>query len=647
MITGKRFSSFISTISMVFIISMPQYVLASDDDSERGSCHEGDQSSNQCPIANPSLGLTPWVGQAYRKGVVATANPYASEVGAQILEKGGNAIDAAVAIAYSLNVVEPQTSGIGGGGFMMIYLAKSHETFVVDTREKAPAGATPGMFSGLTFAVASSSGIAAGVPGMVKGTALAVDKWGKLDLKDDIKPAIKLADEGFAATPRYVSQPLCTAATSRARVYPETTEFFCPHGATIPVGTIITNKPLAETLRAIAKDGPDAFYSGKIAQGIVDGQLRMAPGGKPGTMTLADLANYNVVIRKPVSSTYRGYTIKSTGSPSSGGLTLLQMLKMVERFPIGNQNAGLGFGTTSTLNIMAGAMRTAYADRAVWMGDSDFSYVPTNGLLNDVYLQLRGALIQGNLRIAPNPVSGNPIPYDVPTSTIGSDAQMVESFSGPGGSTSHIVVVDKWGNIVTYTTTIESNYGSGMFAGNYRPDGTFHSYGFLLNNELTDFNFTPSINPLTGQPATNDVAPGKRPRSSMAPTMIFNPDGEPIYALGSPGGSTIINSVFNMILNLIDHKMAIQDAINAPRMSINSTGSVVSIDTGNPFAPTPFPAASLLGLTGLGYTVTAPADIGSVQLIMIDPDTHKQYGGADLRREGTVIGLPRSCNKKP
>ena len=478
-------------------------------------------------------------GDAYRKGVVATANPYAAEAGAEILKRGGNAVDAAVAIAYALNVVEPQSAGIGGGGFMMIHLAKGNRTFTIDSRERAPANATNDMFTGMSFGAASTSGVSVGVPGMVDGTAMAVKKWGRLPLHKVLGPAIRLADDGFAATPRFVASPNCASATSRATVYPETAAYFCPGGAPIAVGTIVTNKPLAETFRAIARHGPKAFYSGEIAHGIIEGQKRQSsPAGKPGTMTLADLAAYQADKRDPVVGTYRGYTIKGMNSPSSGGLTVIQMLKMVERFPIGDASAGFGFGSPATLNVMASAMRIAFADRAVWMGDADFSYVPAKGLLNRTYTDMRGAAIQSDLRITPNPVAGDPQPYDMARATTATRLALVESFSGPGGSTTHFSVVDKWGNMVSYTNTIESGYGAGMFAGYYPPGcgdiSCFKSFGFLLNNELTDFNFTPSTNPFTGQPMTNDVAPGKRPRSSMAPSMIFDKKGRPIVAYGSP-----------------------------------------------------------------------------------------------------------------
>lgn len=581
----------------------------------------------------------------FRQGVAAVANPYAAEAGARILERGGNAIDAAVAIAYALNVVEPQSAGIGGGGFMMIHLAGSGQTFAIDSREKAPAGATPAMFQGKPFGNASTSGLSVGVPGMVRGTALAVERWGRLPLAASIAPAIDLAGNGFAATPRYV----LASCSARARNYPESEAYFCPGGTSrVQVGETVTNEPLAETLRSIARDGPDAFYRGEIAIGILEGQKRVRAGldsSYAGSMTLDDLAAYTADLRAPVVGSYRGYTIKAMSPPSSGGLTVLQMLGMLERFPIGDASQGFGFGSTRTLNVMAEAMRLAFADRALWMGDTDFVDLPTSGLIDPRYVALRSGLIDPDARMT-TAVADDPRPFD--TGPIGGRLDPSEVFAGPGGSTTHFSVVDKWGNMVSYTNTIESSHGAGMFAG-YYPAGCaaiscFRSFGFLLNNELTDFNFTPAANadPMAFNPGANDVAPGKRPRSSMVPAMIFDGSGRPIVAYGSPGGSTIINSVFNVTLNLIDHGMSIQDAIDAPRLSVTAANGGISIDNGAPGSRFDgFPAASLQGLRDLGHTVGNPSDIGSVQAVVVDAKTGKQYGAADARREGTVIGLPR------
>ena len=586
------------------------------------------------PTAN---GAPPsWAEKAFRQGVVAVANPYGAEAGAQILEAGGNAIDAAVAIAYALNVVEPQSAGIGGGGFMMIHIADTGETVIIDSREKAPAGATRDMFVGVSNA--STQGIAVGVPGMVRGTAMALERYGSKSLGDVMAPAIKLAEDGFAATPRYVS----ASCSSRARNYPETEAYFCPGGTPrVNVGEIVTNPDLAETFKIICSQGPDAFYIGDIAKGIIEGQKRYRTGGKPGTMTETDLEDYEPAIRVPVEASYRGYIIKSMPSPSSGGLTILQMLKMLERFTIGDASKGFGFGETNTLHVMIEAMRLAYADRAIWMGDADFAYVPAKGLLNPNYVALRGANIKLNSRITPNPTAGDPRPYDVAALSPSTMLAVADPVTGPGETTTHFSVVDKKGNFVSYTNTIESSHGIGVFAGYTDSSGQFKNFGFLLNNELTDFNTTPSINPYTGTFGTNDVEPGKRPRSSMAPSMIFDPKGNPIVAFGSPGGATIINSVFQVTMNLIDHGMSIQDAINAPRISVTAASGGTSMEPG-------FSQETIDDLLALGHSISVAttADIGSIQAVLVDLQTGKQYGGADSRREGTVIGLPRPQGKK-
>jgi gamma-glutamyltranspeptidase/glutathione hydrolase len=586
----------------------------------------------------PGQGNSPsWAGKAFRQGVVTAANPYGAEAGAQILEAGGNAIDAAVAIAYALNVVEPQSAGVGGGGFMLIHLAKSKRTFAIDTREKAPAGATRTMFVGVPSV--TLQGVAVGVPGMVRGTAHAVEQYGKLSLAKVIAPAIKLADDGFAATPRYSA----ASCNSRAQNSPEAAAYFCPGGVPPAVGSLVTNKPLAATLRAIAEKGPDCFYvydparGCEIAKGIVEGQKwnrPQAPNGKGGTMTFADLENYNAVERVPVEATYRGYTIRGMTSPSSGPLTVLYMLKILEAFPIGDASQGYGFGSLLTVNVMAEAMRVAFADRAVWMGDTDFRHVPAKGLLDPTYIAGRRALITPGSRMTPNPVAADPRPYDMAGIAPATRLAVADPVTGPGETTTHFSVVDKEGNMVSYTNTIESSHGIGVFAGYTEADGTFRNFGFLLNNELTDFNTAPSTNPFTGDIGTNDVEPNKRPRSSMAPVIVIAPNGEPIAAFGSPGGSTIINSVLNIAMNLIDHKMTVQDAIDAPRVSVTSAASTVALENG-------FPQGTIAGLAGLGYSVATNQEIGAVQAVVVDAHTGKQYGGADSRREGTVIGLPR------
>jgi gamma-glutamyltranspeptidase/glutathione hydrolase len=584
-----------------------------------------------------SLGVLPPLAPWIQQGVVAVANPYGAEAGAQVLEKGGNAIDAAVAIAYALNVVEPQSAGIGGGGFMMIHHAASGRTFYIDSREKAPALATRDMFVGVPNP--SLQGVAVGVPGMVRGTALALQRWGSMPLSRVLRPAITLADKGFKATPRYADPAV--ACNPRALNSPEAADFFCPGGQAPAVGSLVKNEALAGTLRLIAAYGPDCFYrympekGCDIAKGIVEGQKfnrPQAPGGKGGSMTYADLAAYRPALREPVVGSYRGYVIKAMSPPSSGGLTVLQVLKMLERFPLGNDAQGYGSGALKTANVMADALRAAFADRAVWMGDADFVSVPAKGLLNNTYVGLRGAAIVPG-QLLPTPTAGDPRPYETAQAKPNLRLAVAGPVNGPGETTTHFAVIDRHGNMVSYTNTIESSHGIGVFAGYRKADGTLRNHGFLLNNELTDFNLAPTTHPVTGEPGYNDVQPGKRPRSSMTPTMIFTAQGKPLLAYGSPGGSTIISSVLNVTLNLIDHNMPLQAAIDARRLAVTGTGAAVTTETG-------MPQVTVDGLKALGYTVGL-ADIGAVQAVGVDPSTGRYYGGADARREGTVITLPR------
>jgi gamma-glutamyltranspeptidase/glutathione hydrolase len=363
-------------------------------------------------------------------------------------------------------------------------------------------------------------------------------------------------------------------------------------------------------------------------------------------MTLADLEAYQPVVRAPVEGSYRDYKIKSMGPPSSGALTVIGILKMLERFPLGDASQGYGFGSPKTLNVMADAMRLAFADRGVWMGDNDPGYanVPIKGLLSAGYIGQRGAGIVPGTRLLPATlVSDNPLPYNMAGIAPSTRLAHAEPGPTPENGTTHFSVVDKWGNVVSYTNTIESGYGIGVFAGYTPAGGSFKNFGFLLNNELTDFNGAPSTNPWTNEVGYNDALPGKRPRSSMAPTMLFSPDGKPIVAYGSPGGATIINSVVNITVNLVDHKMGLQQAVDAGRISVTGAGSTIQLE--NRFSNLAALQAALGPAPGLGYTVGV-GDVGSVQAVLIDQKTGKQYGAADDRREGKVIGLPRAGGQK-
>ena len=597
---------------------------------------------NELPAPAKGKGPPPWTGQAARQGVVAVSHPAAAEAGARMLEMGGNAIDAAAAIQFALNVVEPQFSGIGGGGFMMVHLAKTGQTFAIDSREKAPAAATPTMFqltnvpAAQLFTVASSSGLAVGVPGTLLGVDTALKRWGTLPLATTLAPAIRLAEDGFTVN-RFLAANIAGDG-GRTSWQPETAAIFRPGGVPLAEGALLKQPDLAKTFRLIAAGGTDAFYKGPLAEAIVAAQQRsrspVAAEGV-GRMTLADLAAYDVKIREPIVGDYRGWTVASMAPPSSGGLTVVQMLKMLERFPMGDAAQGFGFAQTRTWHAMIEAMRLGFADRAVWMGDEDVVPVPKRGLIAPAYVATRTGLINLGSRM-PTPTAGNPWAYEpVAANEAVYRLAAIPFEEEKGVHTTHFSVVDKWGNVVSYTTTIENTWGTGI---------TVPGYGFLLNNELTDFNFTPTRDVSTGNPGANDVAPFKRPRSSMAPTLLLK-DGRPVAAFGSPGGSTIINSVLNTALNLIDHRMTIQQAIDAPRLSVTSAAGTISCEGGGFFMLPAVPSSTLAELRALGHS-TAPAacaaTIGSVQGVVIDLQTGKQYGGADQRREGTVIGLPRA-----
>lgn len=584
-----------------------------------------------------------------RGGVVTTSEPAAARAGAEILRRGGNAIDAASAVAFALNVVEPQSSGIGGGGFMMIHLADEKETFVIDSRETTPAAGAPDMFldsSGAPFgfSIRSTSGIGVGVPGMVRGIELAQENWGELSFAEILRPAIELAEKGFRVSSR-LEDSITGAIAPGGRLanepgdaaYEVARAVFAPGGEGLEQNDLLIQPDLARTLKVLAEEGPDAFYEGPIADAIVAAQLNGRTTGVPaadrpllqGRMTLADLAGYGAAVRDPVEGDYRGFRVVSMPPPSSGGLTVIYILKALERFPIGDAEAGFGFGSTRTLNVMLEAMRLAFADRAVWMGDDDFVEVPSRGLISDGYIAARSALIDPDSRLD-EVLADDPRPFD--SASLPPKVQLAATRENPdeGLNTTHFTIVDRDGNIVTYTNTIESGWGTGLMV---------PGWGFLLNNELTDFNRVPAFNPDPDNfnPGANDAAPGKRPRSSMSPTMVFK-GRRPVAAYGSPGGSTIINSVLNTTLNLVDQGKTVQEAIDAPRISQTSANGSPTFEAG-------FDPEVIEALNDLGHNLSDSRlrVIGSVQAVVIDRDK-RQFGGADRRRIGAVISLERSAS---
>ncbi|MFZ0107154.1 MAG: gamma-glutamyltransferase [Thiobacillus sp.] len=349
-------------------------------------------------------------------GVVSTSHPAAAAAGARMLAEGGNAIDAAAAVQFALNVVEPQSSGIGGGGFMLVHLAKTGETFIIDSRERAPTGASADMFAPggkpMAFPLASTSGLAVGVPGTLRGIDTALGRWGTKKLADTLAPAIELAERGFRVN-RFLAADIANDK-GRTQVQPETAAIFRPGGVPLVEGDWLVQPDLAKTLKLIATQGTDAFYRGPLAEAIVAAQQRarseLGEAGQ-GRMTLADLAHYQVAIRQPLIGEYRGWTLATMPPPSSGGLTVLQMLKLLERYPLGDAAQGYGFGSAKTLHAMIESMRLAFADRAVWIGDEDAAPVPRRGLLHPDYLAERAALIRPDRRMD-TPQAGDPLPWD-------------------------------------------------------------------------------------------------------------------------------------------------------------------------------------------------------------------------------------------
>ncbi len=587
-----------------------------------------------------------------RGGVVTTSEPAAARAGRAILEAGGNAIDAAAAVAFALNVVEPQSSGIGGGGFMIIYLAKQKQTVVVDSRERTPAAGDPEMFldSGLIdpfpFSVRSTSGIGVGVPGMVRGLELALNQWGTMSFEDVLVPAIDLAENGFRVSERLAESIASAVAGGRLSntdnpAFDVARAVFAPGGVALEEGNFLVQPDLAATLKKIAMEGAGALYDGPIAAAIVETQKNgrtTDSDGNPlsvddinrlkGRMTTQDLIDYTAAVREPVVGDYRGFRIVSMPPPSSGGLTVIQILKLIERFPIGDEETGFGFGSKRTLNVMMEAMRLAFADRAVWMGDEDFVDVSSEGLLDDDYIALRSALIDPDARQV-NVEADDPRPFEMAQFDVDEIQFAMAGLPDEEGlNTTHFSIVDRDGNIVTYTNTIESGWGTGLMV---------PGWGFLLNNELTDFNSSPSFNPDPDNfdPGANDPAAGKRPRSSMSPTLIFK-GKKPLVALGSPGGSTIINSVTNVTMNLIDHDRNAQEAVDLPRISQTSAN-------GSPQWEAGFDEDVIDELEALGHNLADSrlTVIGSVQVVAIGDKGKRQYGAGDRRRIGAVESLRR------
>ncbi|WP_414472141.1 gamma-glutamyltransferase [Microvirga sp. M2] len=560
----------------------------------------GVQAQTEAPAPEASTGrITKQAGTSTRD-MVAAANPLAAQAGREILAAGGSAIDAAVAVQLVLNLVEPQSSGIGGGAFLL-YWDKAN-LVTLDGRETAPAAAKPERFLGpdgkpMKFYDAVVGGRSVGVPGTLRLLETAHRRWGKLPWPQVIAPALRLAEDGFTISPRLnglLGQEKYLQNDPIARAY-----FYQADGTPKPVGTVLKNPAFARTLRDIAEKGADVFYTGDIAADIVATVTRHT--GNPGDMTLEDLRTYRVEERAPVCGPYRTYRICGMGPPSSGAVAVQQIMSVLETQDMAAMKPG-----PDAVHWLAEAGRLAFADRALYLGDPAFVSVPVRGLIDPGYLRSRAALVSPD-RSMGRAKAGDP-PYQK------TQFRFAPS-DGIEFGTSHISVVDREGNAVAMTTTIEDGFGARLMTRS----------GFLLNNELTDFNFAPDED---GKPVANRVEPGKRPRSSMAPTIVLDGNGKLYAVVGSPGGSQIISYVTKTLVAILDWKLDPQVAVDLP--NVGSRNGPTEIEAGTE-AET-WKAA----LESKGHEVKAIEMNSGIQAIVVGPTGLS--GGADSRREGVAIG---------
>jgi gamma-glutamyltranspeptidase/glutathione hydrolase len=553
-----------------------------------GSAHAQVAPLARTPVIPPA---TPILAHS---GMVVAQESRAARIGIEILDRGGNAVDAAVAVGFALAVTYPRAGNLGGGGFMVIHLAKDNRDVAIDYRETAPAAATPTMFLDARGnpdpKKSRDSGLAVGVPGTVAGLALAHDKYGsgKLSLADLIAPAIRLASQGFPVEDDTADS--LPRAKDRLARWPSSASLFLNGGEPLHEGDRLLQFDLADTLRAIAQDGPRAFYQGSIAGEIADAVVKTG-----GIMTKDDLANYRAQERPVVRGTYRGYDIVSMPPPSSGGVALIEMLNILEGYDL----AKLGRGEQS-LHDLIEAMKRAYADHAVFMGDPDAVKMPIAGLLSKKYAAALHAGIGDKATPAADIHAGKPADFE-------------------GQNTTHFSVIDRDGNAVSNTYTLNFSYGLGLVA-----DGT----GVLLNNELDDFTSKPGTANAYGLLGFNAnlSGPGKRPLSSMTPTIVLK-DGKPFLITGSPGGSRIITAVLQVICNVIDFHMAIDKAVSAPRLHNQWQPDGTFAEPG--FAPDVLDA-----LQRRGHKIVPTEPHTSANSILVTPGGY--VGAADTRTRGAL-----------
>ncbi|MGP4905934.1 gamma-glutamyltransferase [Psychrobacter faecalis] len=533
-----------------------------------------------------------------KNGMVATQEALASDIGLKILKDGGNAVDAAVAVGFALAVTLPRAGNIGGGGFMMVYDAKQGKTVALDYREKAPSSASRDMYldkdGNAVSDLSRYHGLAVGVPGTVAGLLKALDDHGTMSRGQVMAPAIALAENGIEVTAG-LSESL-EALSDRLQKWQSTKKiFFKPDGSAYQPGELLRQPELAKSLKLIAAKGADGFYKGETARKLVK-----AVNEAGGNMSLQDLANYKAIARVPVKGDYRGYEIVSMPPPSSGGIHIVQILNILEGYPLKDY----GQNSAQTIHLMSEAMQLAYADRAEYLGDSDFIDVPASGLTSQAYADKLRSLINPNKATPAATIkANNPLPYE-------------------SDQTTHFSIVDKDGNAVANTYTLNFSYGTGLIA-----EGT----GILLNNEMDDFSAKPGVPNgygLIGGDA-NAVEANKRPLSSMSPTLVFK-DSKPYIVTGSPGGSRIITTVTQVISNVIDHDMNIAEATHAPRIHDQWLPDEIRIEKA-------LNVDTIKKLESMGHKVSPQAAMGSTQSIMLTPNG--VYGSSDPRIvDAAVVG---------
>lgn len=533
-------------------------------------------------------------------GVVTAADPRAAEAGREILRQGGSASDAAIAMMLALTVVEPQSSGIGGGGFMIHNDGRTNAVETIDGRETAPSSASPRLFLGedgkpMPFLQAVPGGRSVGVPGNIALAARASARWGKLRWSALFQPAIRLAENGYQVTPRLAG------ALSQVKGFwpdfPAAQAIYWQDGRPKQVGETVKNPALAALLRAVAAKGPKAFYSGKNAAAIIAATGRSKRN--PTVVTKADIAAYRAADRAAVCTTYRQYRLCGMGPPSSGATTVFQILGMLERFDL----KGLGKDNPQSWHLIAEAMMLGYADREKYLGDPGFVSVPVAGLLDKTYIASRSALISPDHSLAAYE-AGTPPGAQPRTAALSSEV----------AGTTHFVAVDGNGDIASMTSTIEGPFGSQLVAN-----------GYFLNNELTDFTFAPEKD---GAPVANRVEAGKRPLSSMSPTIVYGPDGKAVFAVGAAGGKTIIMQVAKTLIAHLDWGLSAQEAVAAPNIYFSGDAILVEPDT---------PLAAMQSqLATFGRTVVTARMSNKANAA--ERTATGWQGAADPRSEGVALG---------